>query len=292
MIFQTLPPFNPVANGARAILQIPRLALTLGRVILSFPGTNSITKSSITEIVLKVGSRVVWGPVSGAELDAINKYRGIYDDTAHLTVDLFERDGMTLVAKEIGGIDLPNLGGQDVFLEVVNNAASGTPSLSAVGVFSALQNDPNPGKDPKTGKPKARTEQAIRKLLRYVIPSNGGTLQTWMPNFRGAIVQRVHFRYSGTDWTATADGNLKQVLAKKNGIALFDNVRCLDMRFIQQEQRKVPQSKMYTMDFVVDNVHSAALSTADARQLQFDLTLTANDTVVALVEVLDKPNNL
>ena len=97
---------------------------------------------------------------------------------------------------------------------------------------------------------------------------------------------------TGTDWGAAADGNIATVEVKKNGVAVWDRIRCLDARFIQQEQRKVPQSKTYHLDFVHDNVSSAAMSTADARALEFNFELGAADTLKALVECLDVPNNL
>lgn len=283
MIYQKLPPFNPVANGTRATTQVQRWQMTLGRIVLVFKGTNSITKATISEIVVKIGARVVFGPISGVELDKLNKYRGLYDQADRLTIDLTERDGLSVVAKEIGGIDLPALGAEDVFVEVVNNASTGTPALYALGGFTALQFDP---KTPN------RDGQLIKKVLAYQIPTSGGTAVTWMPDFKGALVQRIHFTYGGTDWTTTADGNVASVEAKKNGVAIHDRITCGDNRFILQEHRKVPQSKFYTLDFVHDNVHSAALQTNDARSLEFNLALTATDTIRALVEVLDVPGNL
>lgn len=285
MIYLDLPPFNPVALGVRSSTVVQRWAMTLGRLVLCFPQAtaNAITKASITEIVVKIGARVVFGPISGTELDKINKYRGIYDDSGHLTVDFTERDGLSVIAKEIGGIDLPALGQEDVFVEVVNNAGAGTPTMYAMGGFTALQFDPS--------KP-AFDGQLVKKVLAYQIPSSGGTAVTWMPDFKGGLVQRIHFGYTGTDWTATADGNLQRVEAKKNGTVIHSRIRCLDNRFVQQEHRKVPQSKFYTLDFVHDDVHSAALDTRDAKALEFNLTLAATDTIRALVEVLDLPRNL
>ena len=295
MWLQTLPPFNPVANGVRSTLQVPQVAATLGRVVLQFPTVpaNSITKATISEIVVKIGSRVVFGPISGLELDKLNKYRGLYDSAEFLTIDFTERDGLSRVYKEIGGIDLPALGNRDVFVEVVNTAGAGNPYLTAIAGMTELQVRPQGAR--AAGRQQQRNErrdQLMHKVLKYIVPSNGGTLQTWMPDFRGAIVKRVHFAYAGTDWTATADGNLKQVLVRKNGLAIHDNIRCLFNRSIQQEQRKVPQSRMYHLDFVADNVYEAALDTRNARTLQFDLSLTANDSVTAFVEVYDIPNNL
>ncbi len=283
MIYLQLPPFNPVANGVRSTVQVQRYDMTLGRIVLKFVGANSITKATISEIVVKIGARVVFGPISGAELDAINRYRGVHDQADSLTIDFTERDGLSVFAKEVGGIDIPALGGQDVFLEVVNNASSGTPALYALGGFTSLQFDP--------AKP-AVDGQLIRKVLAYQVPTTGGTSITWTPDFKGALIQRIHFRYTGTDFAALTNGNLLSVECKKNGVAIWDRLEDRDNRFVQLEHRKVPQSRTYTLDFVHDNIHSAALATADARALEFNLRLTSNDTIRALVELLDSPNNL
>lgn len=283
MIYLKLPPFNPVANGVRSTTQVQRWQMTLGRVVLAFLGTNSITKATISEIVVKIGARVVFGPISGTELDKLNKHRGVFDQSDRLTIDFMERDALSVVGKEVGGIDLPALGNEDVFIEVVNTAAAGTPALYALGGFTALQFDPR--------RPSSEG-QLIKKVLAYQVPTSGGTAITWMPDFKGAIVQRIHFGYTGTDWTASADGNLLTVEAKKNGVAVWDRLSCRDNRFILQEHQKVPQSKWYSLDFVHDNVQGAALNTLDARSLEFNLALTATDTVRAIVECLDVPSNL
>lgn len=283
MIYLRLPPFNPVANSTRASVAIPRYDMTLGRIVLKFVGTNSITKATISEIVVKIGARVIFGPISGTELDALNLYKGLTAQADSLTIDLTERDGLSAVAKEIGGIDIPALGGDDVFVEVVNSAGAGTPALYALGGFTALQFDPS--------KP-APDGQLIKKVLAYQIPTSGGTSVTWTPNFKGAIIQRIHFRYAGTDWTALVNGNFVSLEVKKNGVAVHDRVEDRDNRFIQLEQRKVPQTRVYVYDPVCDNIHSAALATADARALEFNVSLAATDTLRAIVECLDVPGNL
>lgn len=283
MIYLNLPPFNPVANSVRSTTQVQRWQLSLGRIVLKFIGTNSITKSTISEIVVKIGARVIFGPISGTELDKINQYRGLYNQADSLTIDLTERDGLSVFAKEVGAIDIPALGDEDIFIEVVNTASSGTPALYALGGFTGLQFDP---------KKPAPDGQLIRKVLGYQIPSSGGTSVTWLPDFKGAIIQRIHFSYTGTDWALTTNGNLQKVEVRKNGTAVWDRIADIDNRFIVTEQRKVPQSKMYHLDWVHDNVNSAALATLDARALEFNFTLGAADTLRAIVECLDMPRNL
>lgn len=286
MIYLDLPPFNPVANGQRSTTQVQRWAMTLGRIVLAFPQAvaNGITVATISEIVVKIGARVVYGPISGTELQKLNAYRGITQPADHLVIDLTERDGLSVLAKEIGAIDLPALGNEDVFVEVVNSyAGANALSLYALGGFTALQFDPS--------KP-SFDGQLINKVLAYQIPTSGGTSVTWMPDFKGALVKRIHFAYAGTDWGANADGNLARVEAKKNGTVIWSRIRDIQNRFLVGEQRKVPQSRWYTLDFIHDNVQSAALDTRDARALEFNLTFTAADTVKAIVECLDLPRNL
>lgn len=283
MIPLRLPPFNPVALSTRATCQVQRYGMSLARVVLKFIGANALTKSTITEIVVKVGARVVFGPISAAALDKINKYKGIYDQADSLTIDLTERDGLSVFAKEVGAIDIPALGGQDIFIEVMNNAGAGTPALYAVGFFTGVQFNPNqPAPD----------GQLIHKLLQIQVPSTGGTALTWTPQFKGAVIKRIYFEYTGTDWALSTDGNIQTVEVKKNGIAVWDRISCKDARFYQLEMRKVPQSRFYVVDFVADNVHSSALATADANSLEINLALGAADTVRAYVELLDVPNNL
>lgn len=283
MLQLRLPPFNPVALSTRATVQVQRYGMSLARVVLKFIGANALTKATISEIVVKVGPRVVFGPISAAALDKINKHKGIYDQADSLTIDFTERDGLNLFAKEVGAYDIPALGGQDIFIEVMNTAVAGTPALYALGYFTGLQF--NPAEPAPDG-------QLIHKLLQIQIPTSGGTAVTWTPQFKGAVIKRIHFEYTGTDWALSTDGNIQTVEVKKNGVAVHDRIACKDNRFYLLEMKKVPQSRFYTLDFVADNVHSSALATADANSLEFNFQLGAADTIKAYVELLDVPNNL
>ena len=282
MIYLNLPPFNPVANGVRSTTVVQRWALTLGRVKLTFTGTNSITKATISEIVVKIGARVIFGPISGTELDKLNMYRGIYDQVDSLTIDFTDWNQPNVAEREVGGIDIPALGDEDVYIEVVNSAASGTPALYALGGFTSLQFDP---KNPNPN------GQLIKKTLAITIPTSGGTSVTWLPDFRGAQVQRIHFSYAGTDWATSTNGNVQRVECRKNGTTMWDRIACTDNRVILKEHKKVPQSRFYSLDFIHDNNINSMLDTRDARALEFNFTLGTTDTIKALVEMLDAPRN-
>lgn len=269
MINQQLPPFLNVVSSGVATLRVPRYQLTLNRIQLALGGT-AFTKAMITDIKLKLGVRTVYN-ITGPRLDAINKYKGIYDHANFLTIDFTERDAPTIQGKEIGGYDLSVLQ-DDLTIEVTITGAT-APTLAAAGWFTPPQGN-----------------SLISKILYF--PASTQVAGKFPVNFNpmGALIKRVHFFYAGADWTASADGNINRLEVKKNGLVVHD-LPCTWNRFTQQEYRKVPQSRMYTYDPIVDNNASGYLVTNDARSLEFNTFLTAGDSVSCYVELLDAPFN-
>lgn len=286
MRYQLLPSFNGLTFGSRASLQIPNGGnQTLGRIILQLGGT--LTKATVSEIIVRIGSRIVFGPVSGTQLDQITAYRGMAVRSDTLVIDFTERDGLSFAAKEIGGIDIQTLRGQGIFVEVVNSLGSGSPTILGWAGWTAPQFVDKDG----DGRP-TRQEQLIHKLVRYVVPSGGGTRLNWQPRFNGAQIKRVHFQYTGADWTALVNGNLARVECRRNARTWWDRVECQTNRFILLENQKVPQARTYTLDFVHDNVFSNVLRTGGGANIEFNLETGTADTVTAFVECLDLPGNL
>jgi hypothetical protein len=279
-----IPNFNGLALNSRATAQVPSYDQSLLNVDLNFGG--GLTKANITELVLKIGAKAVFGPISCTDLDRINSYKGFPASAQFISLYLMERDALSRPLKELGGIDLPSLGGEAVFLEVLNTLASGgPPTLAGVLNYGARQ-----FVDANKDGVNDRRGQLMHKVLRYSLP-NTGTRYVWQPVFGGAQIKRVFFAYAGTDWTSSADGNLLRVECKLNGRVVFDKPSCLLNRFGQSREGKTPQSRMYVVDFMGHNVVESALNTANARSLEFILDLTASDNVTAYVEMLDVPSN-
>ncbi len=268
MIQQKLPPFlNVVATGV-ATMRIPRYAQTLTRMVLRLAGT-ALTKAMITDIKIKAGVRIIYN-VTGSVLDSINKYKGIFDHANFLTIDFTERDAIGIVGREIGGYDLQTM--DDLTVEITITGAT-APTLEATAYFTPPQNNP-----------------LIQKLLNFQIATSASGKLVIPFDPRGSLVKRLHLKYAGADWAAGADGNLNRLEVKKNGLVIFDQT-CLENRFAQQEYRKVPQSKYFVYDPIVDNNASGHLVTADAASLEFNAYLTAADTINVYAELLDAPNN-
>ncbi|MFZ4760365.1 MAG: major capsid protein P2 [Burkholderiaceae bacterium] len=278
-----LPDFNTVAASSTATLRIPKWALTLCRIVLALGGT-TFNASLITDIRLKIGSRVVWstqtagGISGGTALSRMNAYRGIFTQAGQLTLDFTDRDFLNNVTREIGGYDMSKLA-DELFLEVVIGAAT-APTLVAYGMFTPPQGESD---DPT---------QAVQKLVAvpYSYAAAGRYNLPFEP--RGSLIKRLYIVYAGTDWTTTTNGNLRAIEIKKNALTVLGELADVDWRFMQQEYRRVPQTKMLVVDFTFDNNLSGALKTSDAQALEILATFTAADSGIMYAEVLDAPYNL
>ncbi|ALS61856.1 major capsid protein P2 [Pandoraea norimbergensis] len=270
-IVQQLPPFNNVVATGVATLRIPKWNNTLTRVVLDLGGT-TFTKAMITDIKVKIGVRTTYN-CTGAVLDTVNKYKGIYDAPNQLTIDFTERDAPSIDGKEIGGYDMAALPDQ-VSIEVTITGAT-APTLNAFAFLTASQ---------------GKAGALVHKLLYF--PTSTTVGGKFMINFnpQGALIKRVHLFYAGASWVGNGDGNINRVEVKKNGIVVMDTTDHI-RRFVQNEYKKVPQAGHFAVDFIVDNNQSAMLITQDAKSLEFNAYLSAGDTINAYLELLDAPYN-
>ena len=278
MIEQRLPEFNQVTAGKTSQLPIPKYDLTLKAIELRMGGT-TFRYSDISEIRFKLGTSPRWS-ISGTQLASILGYKTQALDGLHLPIDFSEREGKDIIAEEVGGWDLTKLSDQ-LFLEVDIASTASAPSMYAQAWFTPPQ-----GADASKG-------QLVQKYVRWTqqLNATGNTRNQLNFDPKGAIIKRAFYFYGGTDWTPSADGNLNKIEVKKNGGTVFDQT-CFDARYSQVRYRHNPQSKIFVVDFMIDNNLSGALRTADAKALEQNLFVTAADQVTAIYDVLDKPYNL
>jgi hypothetical protein len=366
MILQQAPTFQPQTAGQKSICRLPKYELTLTRFLLRIGGT--FTKAQIDRIVVRLGSHVIWD-LTGTQLDKINKYKGLYDEETHLSLDFTERDAPDIVGKEIGGIDMQKLR-DNVYVDVDINSAATNPTINGVMFLTPPQGDDK--------------DQLVKKYVKVPTPqlSAGRNSINW--DTMGALLQRAFMFYTGTDWAASAtsaalgtntgngvfgavtvsagakigghvitmiepganvgtfihedpdgiivghgvvataysggglaftiadgatdfvsgdqftvtvskatDGNIADLLVKKNGVPIWEEIKCRDARFIQREYNKKPQPQCYVYDPIVDNNQSGAVVTADAASFELRPNLTTgSETITSIFEVLDKPYNL
>lgn len=262
MILQKmLPFFNVVANGV-ATLSVP-LGMTVERIVMVLGGT-AFTKAMMTDIKLKLNGKVFY-QTTGSRLDSINKYKGIFDAAGFLTLDFTEIFARDEVGQSVGAIGTAD--GVNSFTIEVTIAGATAPTLESYAQLSGPK---------KLG--------VISKMLHYPATfSAGGKFPIVLPYGQngGSLIKRVHFFHN----------NMTGLEVKKNGLVIHESTKAIN-EFIQQENKKVPQAGVYTYDAIVDNNQSGMLVTVDARSMEWNVTLSAADTVNVYVEYLDTLNNL
>jgi hypothetical protein len=282
MINKPLQQAIGVAPGQIATLRIAPEQLTLVGIKLALSGT-TFDKTKIDRIRVKVGARVIWD-LTYAQINAVNNYKNGADSSRVLLLDFTERTQAIFPIKEVGGLDLMSLVSiGEVFIEIYINAAAVGPVITGTGYYEQSQGN-----------------AAVLKFVPFAWSTNAAGRFTLPLNLRGALLKRLWIFYTGTAWTALANGNCSRVEVKKNGVVMFDQTD-LDNRFDQVQYKKVPQAGCFVVDFIVDDNHDAHVTTIrntqsgqvyDAFEFNAYLTDAAGGQVTAVAEVLDTPTNL
>jgi len=259
-IVENLAFFNVAANSV-ATLQLP-LGMTYERIIFLLGGT--FAKSDITDIKVKVNGKVIV-QTDATKLNTMNVYRGLATDSTHFVLDFSELKARDEVGQSLGALGTAE-GVSSFTIEMTIGGAT-SPTLASWSVLSGPK---------KLG--------VVSKLLSYSATFGAaGKYPFQLPYGAngGSIIKRVHFFHT----------NMTDLEVKKNGLVIHDTTDAIN-KYQQTENGKTTASGLYTCDFVVDNNQSGMLVTADARSMEWNLTLSNADTVIAQVEYLDLLGNL
>lgn len=283
MINKPLPQPLNIGPGQTAILTVPTENLTLIGLKLTLAGT-TFDKTKIDSLKLKVGSRVLWD-LTYAQIQAINNYKGDADSLRYLYLNFVERDQAVFPVKEVGGLDLYALLKTGVVtVEMKINAGAVAPKIDVTGYYEQSQGNP-----------------IVLKYVPFTAAYNSSGKFSLPLQLKGAVLKRLYVFFTGTAWTANANGNVSRMECKKNSMVFFDEFDT-DNRFMQAMHKKAPQAGMYVCDFIIDNNHDAQITTArvvnggayvyDAFEFNAFLLDGAGSSMTIIAEVLDAAENL
>jgi hypothetical protein len=176
---------NVAATGVATIV-IPRYALSLLGVQLKMGGT-TFDESKITDIRVKLGSKVIWGPVTGADLRAMNAAKGYYDGNRQfLHLDFCAIKSKNIGGEMMGGIDMSKLpAGKCTILVTITGATA--PTLDAKGHWGPPQGN-----------------ATMQRLLQFTWGSSSSGRRVTGLDFDKTRIRNLFILYSGTDWANTA----------------------------------------------------------------------------------------
>src|SRR5581483_783521 len=163
-------PFNNVAANARAVVSSK---LVLGNVIERFylvlGGGNAI--ANINAIRVRLNGKVVWGDISGTNLNLLQKYITLNNTAGYLTVDFTEPTSRSIHGQLLGAYVTNAAGITDFTVETDLGAGVAPTQDWWVHLRSPLAMSPQAGFDPAT-------LPLIRALIPTTVPvSAAGEIQ-------------------------------------------------------------------------------------------------------------------
>ncbi len=265
-------PFSNVVAAGTATNQI-----TPGRTVENFQlklGGTSFTKAMITLLRLKAnGKTIIEG--SGTELDKLNAYRGAATDAAFLDLHFADYALNNEFDRMVGAFDT-SMGIANITSEVTIAGAT-APTLTPILFESAQQKAANGEALPFA--------PLLSKVLRYPYSqATGGKLAITVPfgAQNGSLIKRLHVLHAG---------NMTGATVKQDGMVIHESVKA-ENEYMQKKHGRIPQTTMYTIDFVADGDIKKALDTRDARSLEWLFDFSAADNGTVIVEYLDPLGNL
>lgn len=266
-----LPYSNVVASGTATNNITP--GRTINNLQLKLGGT--FTKAMITLIKLKANGKVIM-EMTGTQADKLNAYRGQPSDVAFLDIPFFERTGLTEFDRAVGGFDTTQ-GIANITTEVTIAGAT-SPVLTPIITESAAQADTAGNPAPFSG--------VMAKVLRYPFNiATGGRLPVTVPfgPQNGAVIKRLHVE--------TTSGLMTGATVKQDGLVIHESLK-LENEYEQKRWSRVPQTNLYTIDFMVDGNVNKALDTRSAKSLEWLFDFSGADSGNVIVEYLDTLGNL
>lgn len=261
MILQKMPDFQNVVASGTAIMDVEP-GQTFRRFILELGGT-AFTKAMIERVQVKLNSKPIWD-ISGPDLDAINKYKGLFDEATHLTLDFSEVFARTIVGQEWGNLDTSREAGINTLQVLVKIVGATAPTLRAW----AETGNPQPADSPYKG--------LVCAMLNGTYSTNAAgsfTVQMPLGSITGAIIKREHI----------FNTTLTKINVKRDGLPIFEEVEPAVNTFMQKEYKRAPQAGLFVVDFIVDGNQSNAVPTRGA-SMEHRLTFSGADNARLYVD--------
>ncbi|GGI16905.1 major capsid protein P2 [Oxalicibacterium faecigallinarum] len=271
IVHYALPYSNVVATGTATNQITPGQTIECVRLKL---GGGAFTIAMITRIKFKINGKTIID-LTGPQLLKINAYRGANStDAKFLDIPFTDYFLNNEYDRMVGALDTSQ--GAAMLTTEVTIAGATAPELKAILMESATQK--------QRGGEWARFAPFMSKYLPYPFNvSTGGKLPIQLPvGQTGSTIKRIHVFHSG---------NMTGATVKQNSLIVHESVKD-ENEFEQKSKGRVPQTNMYTLDFVVDGDVTKSFNTSDAKTVELLLDFSAADSGEVIVEYLDPLANL
>ena len=258
-----LEPFLNVAASSRAVLN-SKLALgnVIERLYLVFGGGNS--KANVNAIRVRLNGKVVYGDITGSQVDLIQRYLTLNNTAGFLTIDFSEPICRSVQGQMMGTINTLASGVTDFVVETDLGAGVAPTQDAWVQLRSPAAMTAAQGFDPRLAPliraliPTSITESAAGEFQHDVNYGSGGN----------SLIKRL-FIFSTI---------LTSFRAKRDSLDIFETVASDLNTYIELDYGRVAQANMYVYDPLMDGNQSDAVPTrrADGTPSNFQWLFTVS----------------
>jgi hypothetical protein len=261
---RAMEPFQNVLATGRAVLSSK---LVLGNIIervYLVLGGGAFTKAMITAIRVRLNGKVVFGDISGTNLDLVQRYLLLNNTAGFLTVDFTEPVSRSIQGQLMGSYNTNAAGVTDFTIEVDISGAT-TPTLAAwVQLRAPSSMAPEKGFDP-----------ALAPVLRAMIPT------TIPVTAAGEIQSDVNYGSGGNSLIKRLfifSSILTSFRIKRDALDVFETVASALNTYIELDYGRVAQTNLYVWDPLMDGNQSDAYATrrADGTPSNYQWLFTAS----------------
>jgi len=256
-------PFNNVVATGVASLELP-IGMTYNKIIFKMTGT-TFARSHITRVVAKLNGKIFYD-IDATNLQVLNAYKEGASDVDYFVLDFSEK-----TAKTVGGMMSGVIGtgaGVNSFILELTIAGATAPILESWSVVS----DPTP-------------LFLLCGLIQHTATfSAAGEFPIVLPHGAESqhLVKRVYFFHS----------NLTALEVKKNGVVIFESMDVDTNAYIQTDYGKTPASGLFVVDYTANNNLKEVLDIGTAQSMQYNVTVSAADTVKVYSEIIGTLNSI
>jgi len=281
-IYNRLEPVQNVAATGHFVLN-SKLVLgnVIEQIVLDKTGSGSLTDAMITNLVVKLNGKVVFGPISATNLRLLEQYLTGVNTANFLSIFFTEPRASTKADQLLGAIDTYAAGVVDFTIEGDITGAT-TPALQAWAVL--------------------RSPQSLRSMDGYrpdTAPFIRGLIPTTLaPAAAGEFPYDLNYGSRGESLIKRAilySTVVTGVRVKRDNIEIYGQAPILSANasYLQSLYGEAAQSNMTIVDFLLDGHQSDAVPTrtvlpdGSAREAVFQwlTTVSGAGTITAYMDV-------
>lgn len=259
-----LEPFQNVLATGRAVLSSKVVLGNIIERVYLVLGGGSFTKAMISAIRVRLNGKVVFGDISGTNLDLVQRYLLLNNTAGFLTIDFTEPVSRSIQGQLMGAYNTNAAGVTDFTIEV-DIAGATTPTLAAwVQLRAPSSMAPEKGFDP-----------ALAPVLRAMIPT------TIPVTAAGEIQADVNYGSGGNSLIKRLfifSSILTSFRIKRDALDVFETVASALNTYIELDYGRVAQTNVYVWDPLMDGNQSDAYATrrADGTPSNYQWLFTAS----------------